>query len=100
LNQAIAGLIEDIKKRADHAVAATGKGMQRAEHGKNLAGDTQGTFGEIFQLLNGISSQIDTVAESTRTMAVSNQAMIDSINLIATISKRSLESTEEVSAMT
>lgn len=98
-----AGLISDLvaqmKVRTDQAVAVMQKGIARAEEGKNLISEANQTFEEIFQSLRNNSTQIDTVAASAKTMARSNEEVIQSISVIAAISEEYTAGTEEVSAI-
>lgn len=91
-------LIAQMQQRTEHAVQAMKNGMTVVESGKNLASEATVTFGMIFDKLNHVLKRIDSVAQSAKKMADSNESMIMAISNIAALSEESMASTEEVSA--
>jgi methyl-accepting chemotaxis protein len=94
----ITALIDQMKIRTEQSVSAMQKSTQRVMAGKTLAARAAVTFKEIFEILDRTLDKIETVAESARKMAQSNEEVIEAILLIASIGEENLASTEEVSA--
>jgi methyl-accepting chemotaxis protein len=91
-------LIHQMKIRTEHAVSTMTGGMKIVESGKELATKATVTFGSIFEGLEHILTQINTVAVSARSMGESNEQVIAAVTNIAALSEESMASTEEVSA--
>lgn len=96
----IATLIGEIQGDTDKAVVAMNEGTHEVKRGAEVVNASGQAFQEIVALVTQVSDQVKEISAAIEQMATGSQRIVNSVNCIDSLSKKSAEESEVVSAAT
>jgi methyl-accepting chemotaxis protein len=96
----IAGLIGEIQVDTDKAVHAMQTGTQEVKTGAEVVNAAGVSFREIADLVTEVSDQVKQISRAIQEMAGGSQKIVESVNKIDGLSKKSAGEAQSVSAAT
>ena len=96
----IATLIGEIQGDTDKAVVAMNEGTHEVKRGAEVVNASGQAFEEIVALVTQVSDQVKEISAAIEQMATGSQRIVNSVNCIDSLSKKSAEESEVVSAAT
>lgn len=96
----IATLIGEIQGDTDKAVVAMNEGTHEVKRGAEVVNASGQAFQEIVALVTQVSEQVKEISAAIEQMATGSQRIVSSVNCIDSLSKKSAEESEVVSAAT
>jgi methyl-accepting chemotaxis protein len=91
-------LISEIQKDTDNAVQAIREGMTEVSTGLDVVNEAQKSFVDISRMVNGVSSSLHEISDTMNVTAVGSAKTVLTINGIASMSNRTAEQAQTVSA--
>ncbi len=96
----IAGLISDTQLDTDKAVEAMQQGTQEVKTGAEVVNAAGVTFREITGMVTEVNGQIKQISQAIQEMALGSQRIVEAVNRIDALSKKSSDEAQSVSAAT
>ncbi|SDN36408.1 methyl-accepting chemotaxis protein [Dendrosporobacter quercicolus] len=96
----IAGLIGEIQGDTGKAVIAMNDGTREVKIGAEVVNAAGSAFQEIVELVTRVAGQVREISAATQQMASGSQQIVDSVQNIDQLSKKSVNEAQSVSAST
>lgn len=96
----IAGLIGEIQRETDSAVAAMAEGTREVKMGADVVNHAGRAFAEIVALVEQVSEQVRSITDTVQGVARGSQDIVVAVQAIDDISKETASQTQTVSAVT
>ncbi|MFT4415823.1 methyl-accepting chemotaxis protein [Fredinandcohnia humi] len=93
-------LISSIQADTKQAVESMNKGTEETEKGINVVNDAGGSFKQIQQFVDNISTQIQEVSASIEQMSQGAQQVVEAVSEIDEIANKTTHQSQDVSAAT
>lgn len=94
----IAKLIQDIQSETNKAIQSMDKGTERVSEGLKSAGLVNASFSEISRFMNDVSGKVGEVSTSIDHMAEETRKILSSLEAIQDISRANAEASQQSSA--